>query len=102
MLLVLPAPLVEEPLGIQLSDLWSSLAAELCPVQLILRGYERERPPGDAHPRGAADPVREPVRRIGQLEVDDQADVVDVYTPRGDVGGDKDLAPAVAERRHRS
>src|SRR5882762_6829327 len=100
MLLVVPAALVQVPLGVQLANLRSPLAAELDPVQLILWGHERECPPGNAHARGAADPVREPLRGVGQLEVDDEADVVDVDTSRGDVGGDEDLAAAISERSH--
>ena len=45
--------------------------------------------------------MREPLGRVRQLEVDDQADVVDIDPPRGNVGGDEDLAPAIAKRSHR-
>src|SRR5207248_9236038 len=53
-----------------------------------------------AHPRGPAHAVREPLRRIGKLEVDDQSDVVDVDAAGGDVGGHQDPAAAIAERGH--
>src|SRR6202022_4201282 len=82
-------------------DVGSPLSAELDPVQLVLWGDEGERPSGYAHACSAADPVREPLGRVRQLEVDHQADVVDVDPAGGHVGGDEDLASAIAKRGHR-
>src|SRR5713226_4471383 len=53
-LLVLPAALIEEQLGVKLANVRSPLAAELDPGELILGGHKGERPPRDAHARGAA------------------------------------------------
>src|SRR5713101_9278487 len=99
-LLVLPAALVQEQLGVQLANVRSPLAAELDPGELILGGHERQRASRDAHARGAADPVGEPLGRVGKLEVDDEADVSDVDTASGHVGGDEDLAPTIPKRGH--
>src|SRR5437879_7788172 len=99
-LLVLPAPFVDEEPGVELADLGSALPAELDPGQLVFRSDERERTSGDAHARGAADTVRKPLSGVGELEVDDQPHGVDVDSERRHVGGDEYLAAAVAERSH--
>ena len=43
-----------------------------------------------ARPRGATRPVQVVLRVGGRVDVDDEADVVDVDAPRGDVGGHQD------------
>src|SRR5438132_3539753 len=48
-LLVVPAALVQEPLGVELTDVGSALAAELDPGQLVLWCDEGQRASRDAH-----------------------------------------------------
>src|SRR4029077_2125818 len=96
----MPTAIVEEALRVELSNVGRALAAELHPRELVLGCDERESAPRDAHARGASDAMGEPLRRIGHVEVDDQADVGHVDAARRHVGGDENLAPAVAERSH--
>ena len=100
-LAILPAAFVEQQVGVELADDRRALAAELDPRRLVLRRDERERTPGLAHARGPSDAVGQPLRRVRQLEVDDEADVGHVDPPRGHVGRDEDLAAAIAKRIHR-
>jgi len=44
----------------------------------------------------------EPLRCLGQLEVDDQSDIDDVDAASRDVGGDQHLGPIRAERVQRA
>ena len=60
---------------------------------------QRNRLAGPPGARGAADAVDIGLGDLGQLEIDDMADVVDIDAARGDVGGDERARLARAERR---
>ncbi len=67
---------------------------------IALRGVaERDRLAALAGARGAADAVDIGLGDVGQLEIDDMADVVDVDAARGDVGRHHGAGLAGAERR---
>src|SRR2546430_16030578 len=70
---VMPAAFLNQLAGVELANLWRALPAELVPCQLVLGSDESERAPRLAHACGAADSVRQPLGRVRQLEVDDQA-----------------------------
>src|SRR5438132_134857 len=69
-------------------------ALELVDVPLA---HERARHPGLAGAPGAADAVGERIRVLGQVVVDDVADVLDVQSARGEVGGDEHFNVAAPE-----
>ena len=64
--------------------------------QLVMRA-ERDRDAVGAGARGAADAVHVAFRDVGQIEVDDVADAIDVDAAGGDVGRHQRSHPAVAE-----
>ncbi len=66
----------------------------------LAAGDEADRRALAAGAAGAADAVDVVLGVVGQLVVDDQVDVIDVETARGDVGGDQHLDGAVAEVAH--
>src|SRR5262245_53582306 len=55
--------------------------------QLLSARDQRDRSALGAGPRGAANAVDIGFRHVGQVEIDDMADTVDVDAARGDVGG---------------
>ncbi len=68
--------------------------------RIALRGVaQRDRLAGLARARGAADAMDIGLGDLGQLEIDDMGDAVDVDAARGDVGGDQRARRARAERR---
>src|SRR5262245_404941 len=59
---------------------------------------QRDRHALGAGPRGAADAVDIGFRHVGQVEIDDMADAVDIDAARGDVGGHQRADLPSAER----
>ena len=69
--------------------------------RLVVRAHEGDRLAGGARPARAADPVDVVFRHVGQVEVDDVRQLLDVEAARGDVGGDERLQLAGLELRQR-
>ena len=65
--------------------------------RLVVRAHEGDRLAGGARAAGAADPVDIVFRHVGQVEVDDVRQLLDVEAARGDVGGDERLQLAGLE-----
>ncbi len=82
-----------------LGDLEPALGQGLDAAQesLLARIAERDRRPRGASARRAADAVDVVLRDVGQLEIDDVANAVDVDPPRRDVGRDQDPQAAAAK-----
>ena len=75
----------------------SASALQLVPLLGVGGREQGDGPARGAVARGAADPVGQPLRGLGQLVVDDQADVGDVEAAGGHVGRHQDVHVAVAE-----
>lgn len=58
-------------------------------IETLLGKYERHPGAGAAGATGSADAMDIVVGRTGRVEVDHMCDVVDIQSPRGDVGGDQ-------------
>src|SRR6266550_4383783 len=79
-----------------------TLAAERTPGRLILGRKERQSATFDAHPRGAADTMGEPLRGIREVIVDHQVDVADIETARRNIRGHQDVGPESTKGVHGS
>ena len=68
------------------------------PQKLFLLGIaKRKCDTAGAGPTGPADAVDIGLGDIGQLVIDDVRQLVDIDTPRGDIGGDKDTGMSALE-----
>jgi hypothetical protein len=67
--------------------------------ELLAAGDQRDRGAFSAGARGAADAVHIGLGHVGQVEIDDVGDTVDIDTAGGDVGGDQRADLACAELR---
>ena len=63
-------------------------------------GYEGKGPPGSLGAPGPADAVSVSLRGIGDVEVDDVGDLLDVDPPRHDVRGHEDVEASFSEAPH--
>src|SRR5579871_4828537 len=75
---------------------------DVAQVLPLLAAAERERDPGGAGARGAADPVHVALRLVRQRVVDDMGDAGDVDAAGGDVGRDQHARAPVAEALERA
>jgi len=94
----LPLTRGQQQRAVDLRERGGAEAAQLAPLVTVLFTEKRDRLALVAVARGPSDPMGEPLRRLGKLEVDDQAHIHDVDTARRDVGGDQHLGPVRAER----
>jgi hypothetical protein len=63
----------------------------------IFGGHEGEGVAGGLRPTGAADAVNVILRMLGDVEINDVADVLDIEATSGDIRRDKDFEAAIAE-----
>jgi len=73
------------------------LLLELAPLGLIFRRQQRDGLAGAPHAAGTPDAVGEQRPVLGEVEVDDAAETVDVEAARRNVGGDEDRQRAALE-----
>src|SRR5699024_10853256 len=64
---------------------------------IFFRREERQRPALPTRSAGPPDPVNIGIDFARNVEVDDQADPIDVEAPRGDIGGGKHVQGSAAE-----
>ena len=63
-------------------------------------GNERDGAAAAAGTAGSADPVEVIFGVVGEVEVEDDLDVIDIDAPGGDVGGDEEFESGLAEFVH--
>src|SRR5438309_5469490 len=85
---------------VQLGQGGWALAWERASGGRVLGRDEGQRAAFDAHAGGAADAMREPLRRVGEIVVDHQVDVADVEATGGHVGGDQHVGAESTEGVH--
>ena len=66
----------------------------------LVRGSERDGPPGLSRPAGAAYAVNIVVFVVGQIVINDQLNACYVYAARGDIGGDQNTVLACFKAVH--
>ncbi len=75
--------------AVERRDALARRAFDVLQVLAFIVGAQRDRDAGLAGARGTADAVDIGFRNVGQLVIDDVADIVDVDAAGGDVGGDQ-------------
>jgi hypothetical protein len=90
---------VENEVGLVLDDIQSHADQSLDRADIIelLVIAERKGDPAGAGPGRAPDAVNVCLGHVGDIEVDDVRDVVDIDPARGDIGGDEHRHPARLE-----
>src|SRR4051812_6704286 len=83
-------------------DLLPCELLDVAPVRTLLGVAEAECHPGCACARGAADAMDVRLRDLGNIEVHDVRDIVDIDAARGDVRGDEHANLARLEVRERA
>src|SRR4051812_47720373 len=78
------------------------VASHSCHILGLFGRHERDANSSSTRPRGSAHAVDVGVAVLGNVEVDDVGDAIDIQTAGGDVGRDEDAAGPVLEAGERA